>query len=244
LGVWGSPVRFRPSRLRRRSADPRTSFCLYKGCLPTKLSSTDCSLPPLRIMIRRLPWAARTAAACAVLSLVIVQAGGAQAHAAPPSLQIIAGPGLTRVFDRWSGTLGAEVTVHVGSGIRVGGGATRVLRTLTGGSLRSGQPGDLRSGSGGAVVDFDLDRQGRVAMGLMVGGGHVTLTDPVTGTLSDADSFFMVEPRVTVALPVHDGFGILSRAAFRQCRGLSGLRELDDRECRGVVMVFGASYRH
>lgn len=195
-------------------------------------------------MNRRLLRVALVGAVCSSLNPWGSPRVAAQAPASPPSLLVSAGPGLTRMLNEWSGTLGAELTVHVGGGVRIGGGATRVLRTVTGGSLRSGAPGDLRSGFGGAIVELDLDRRRRIALGVLVGGGHVTLTDPVTGTLSDADSFFMLEPRLTLVLPVSAELGIWSRASYRQCHGLSGLRLVLEGDCRGTGITFGVGYRY
>lgn len=146
---------------------------------------------------------------------------------APESFQLSVSIGATQATDLWSGTLGADVGVALSSRLWLGGGATALLRTLNGGMLRSGHAGELRAGFGGAWLAWrshaPLGFASRLEPRLRVGGGHVILTDPVTGIRADAESFLTVEPELALRLI---RLGPVDSSIEARWRFVSGLDEL------------------
>lgn len=146
-------------------------------------------------------------------------------HAAPvgaQGLQLSLAPGVTRMESEWSGTAGGEVLVALRPGLSVGGGATVLLRTVVGGELSTGEAGELDMAYGGAIVEVNVGNPWLRAR-LLLGGGHVILTDPVVGTRADADSFVVVEPGVRATLRVTSGLGVSAGLGYRWVDGTGGL---------------------
>lgn len=170
-----------------------------------------------------------------LLSVIVLIMFGLPAHARaqadrpaePASFQLSFSAGATQANPLWSGTLGADVGVALSSGLWLGGGATAMLRTLNGGMLRSGLPGELRAGFGGAWLAWrSRDPRGllsRVEPRLRVGGGHVILTDPVTGIRADAESFLTVEPELTAVVLRWGPVDASIEGRWRFVSGLDGL---------------------
>ncbi len=146
---------------------------------------------------------------------------------APESFQLSVSLGATQATDLWSGTLGADVGVALSSSLWLGGGATALLRTLNGGMLRAGEPGELRAGFGGAWLAWrSREPQGltsRLEPRLRVGGGHIILTDPVTGIRADAQSFLTVEPELALRMI---RLGPVDSSIEARWRFVSGLDDL------------------
>lgn len=157
-------------------------------------------------------------------------------------LHLAAVTGVSRIQDTWSGSVGAEVLFAVHPRVRVGGTASVLLRTVVGGRLSTGEPGELEMGYGGAVVEADL--HGRwLSARLLIGGGHVTLTDPVVGTRADGDSFVVLEPAARADLPLGESVSLSATAGYRWVDGTGGISDLPAGRLRSPVAAVSLRYR-
>jgi hypothetical protein len=146
--------------------------------------------------------------------------------------------GVTRLADRWSGTATGTVLVRIHRGVRLGGSASVLLRNVSGGILPTGEAGRLEMAYGGVRTEVDLPLAG-VSIDLLLGGGHATLTDPVVGTRVDADSFVVVEPGATLALPAAGPLLVEARGGYRWVDGTGGLPGVPATLFRGPVLAIG-----
>lgn len=176
---------------------------------------------------------------CAVFVAAVTPAAVSAQADGTSRLWLTVAPGLTRTLDVASGTLSAEAAVGLGGHLRVGGSVTHVLRALQGGQLRSGQAGGLRVGYGGALIEVVMGASRAWGGGVVIGGGHMTMTDPVTGTQTDADSFTMIEPRVSWMPALSRHVTVITRLSHRWVSGLVGIDGLRSDQLHGISGAIG-----
>jgi hypothetical protein len=150
-----------------------------------------------------------------------------------PAGSVEAHLGVTRIAGLSSGWAGVSTTLHLGSGLRVGGGFWGVLRQIDDGPAIQGSGLELGMGYGGLFVERVIDGV-PVVPRVLIGGGAATLRNVLTDARFDTETFIVVEPGLSTEVGLPGPFSAGFAVGYRWIRGANEIFLVGDDDLHGV----------
>ena len=189
-------------------------------------------LPPLRPDLAAALLAALVAAAPAAQARAQSNDGDARAATG-------AWLGTSRIAGSWVGQAEASFSIRVLPWLEVGGAGRIDLHHPTienqGSSLR------VRFGYGGLELDAHPRPMGRdmLRVGVLLGAGNLDVQDPAVGTVLDSDNGAVIEPSVSLNVPLVGKLAARAAGSWRVAVGFEALGGLGSRNLSGPALLLG-----